>query len=146
MNINRIKLFHHQRYLVSYICFTFVTNKYAINMKTSITSLLMIFCLSILTYAQTPQDRATELKNQAQSSLNQKDYIKARYLFKKAYEAFAARENYPQAIECGVHVSMLYMSEKTFTKKVSNFVVTWINLYGPENKIRRKSFMTSASS
>ena len=43
----------------------------------------MIFCLSILTYAQTPQDRATELKKQAQSSLNQKDYIKARYLFKK---------------------------------------------------------------
>ena len=53
-------------------------------MKTSITSLLMIFCLSILAYAQTPQDRATELKKQAQSSLNQKDYIKARYLFKKA--------------------------------------------------------------
>ena len=47
----------------------------------------MIFCLSILAYAQTPQDRATELKKQAQSSLNQKDYIKARYLFKKAYEA-----------------------------------------------------------
>ena len=66
-------------------------------MKTSITSLLMIFCLSIMAYAQTPQDRATELKKQAQSSLNQKDYIKARYLFKKAYEAFASRENYPQA-------------------------------------------------
>ena len=44
----------------------------------------MIFCLSIMAYAQTPQDRATELKKQAQSSLNQKDYIKARYLFKKA--------------------------------------------------------------
>ena len=43
----------------------------------------MIFCLSIIAYAQTPQDRATELKKQAQSSLNQKDYIKARYLFKK---------------------------------------------------------------
>ena len=104
----------------------------------------MIFCLSILTYAQTPQDRATELKNQAQSSLNQKITSK-RATYSKAYEAFAARENYPQAIECGVR-SMLYMSEKTFTKKVSNFVVTWINLYGPENKIRRKSFMTSASS
>ena len=50
----------------------------------------MIFCLSIMAYAQTPQDRATELKKQAQSSLNQKDYIKARYLFKKAYEAFAS--------------------------------------------------------
>lgn len=29
-----------------------------------------------MAYAQTPQDRATELKKQAQSSLNQKDYIK----------------------------------------------------------------------
>ena len=53
-------------------------------MKTSITSLLIIFCFSILTYAQTPQDRATELKEQAQSSLKQKDYIKARYLFQKS--------------------------------------------------------------
>ena len=40
-----------------------------------------------MAYAQTPQDRATELKKQAQSSLNQKDYIKARYLFKKAYRS-----------------------------------------------------------
>ena len=110
-------------------------------MRKSIIAILMTFCLSIMTYAQTPRDRATELKEQAQSSLNQKDYIKARYLFKKAYEAFATRENYPQAIECGV-----YTSERTFTKKDSNFVVTWTNLYGPESKIKRKSFMTSASS
>ena len=58
-------------------------------MRKSIIAILMTFCLSIMTYAQTPRDRATELKEQAQSSLNQKDYIKARYLFKKAYEAFA---------------------------------------------------------
>ena len=45
----------------------------------------MIFCLSIMAYAQTPQDRATELKKQAQSSLNQKDYIKARYYQSKNY-------------------------------------------------------------
>lgn len=83
-------------------------------MKTSITSLLIIFCFSILTYAQTPQDRATELKEQAQSSLKQKDYIKARYLFKKAYEAFAARENYPQAIECGVQANALYVRENFY--------------------------------
>ena len=74
----------------------------------------MIFCFSILTYAQTPQDRATELKKQAQSSLNQKDYIKARYLFKKAYEAFASRENYPQAIECGVQANALYVRENFY--------------------------------
>ena len=54
-------------------------------MRKSIIAILMTFCLSIMTYAQTPRDRATELKEQAQSSLNQKDYIKARYLFKKAY-------------------------------------------------------------
>ena len=83
-------------------------------MKTSITSLLIIFCFSILTYAQTPQDRATELKEQAQNSLKQKDYIKARYLFKKAYEAFAIRENYPQAIECGVQANALYVRENFY--------------------------------
>ena len=48
-------------------------------MRKSIIAILMTFCLSIMTYAQTPRDRATELKEQAQSSLNQKDYIKARY-------------------------------------------------------------------
>lgn len=83
-------------------------------MKASITSLLIIFCFTILTSAQTPQDRATELKEQAQSSLKQKDYIKARYLFKKAYEAFAARENYPQAIECGVQANALYVRENFY--------------------------------
>lgn len=66
-------------------------------MKTSIVTLLITFCFYLSVYAQAPQDKATELKEQALSSLKQKDYIKARYLFKKAYEAFAARENYPQA-------------------------------------------------
>ena len=39
-------------------------------MRKSIIAILMTFCLSIMTYAQTPRDRATELKEQAQSSLN----------------------------------------------------------------------------
>ena len=97
-----------------------------------------------MAYAQTPQDRATELKKQAQSSLNQKDYIKARYLFKKAYEAFASRENYPQAIECGVQANALYVREN-FYKEDSSFAVTWSSFYGPENRIKRKSFMTCVS-
>lgn len=37
-------------------------------MRKSIIAILMTFCLSIMTYAQTPRDRATELKEQAQSS------------------------------------------------------------------------------
>ena len=55
-------------------------------MKTSIVTLLITFCFYLSVYAQAPQDKATELKEQALSSLKQKDYIKARYLFKKAYE------------------------------------------------------------
>ena len=114
-------------------------------MRKSIIAILMTFCLSIMTYAQTPRDRATELKEQAQSSLNQKDYIKARYLFKKAYEAFATRENYPQAIECGVQANALYVREN-FYKEGFELCRDRTNLYGPESKIKRKSFMTSASS
>ena len=83
-------------------------------MKTSIVTLLITFCFYLSVYAQAPQDKATELKEQALSSLKQKDYIKARYLFKKAYEAFAARENYPQAIECGIQANALYVRENFY--------------------------------
>ncbi len=48
-------------------------------MKTSIVTLLITFCFYLSVYAQAPQDKATELKEQALSSLKQKDYIKARY-------------------------------------------------------------------
>ena len=110
-------------------------------MKTSIVTLLITFCFYLSVYAQAPQDKATELKEQALSSLKQKDYIKARYLFKKAYEAFAVRENYPQAIECGIQANM---SEKTSTKKVSNYAVIWNNSFGQANRSKTKSFMTYA--
>lgn len=83
-------------------------------MKTSIVSILIALCFNVLVHAQTTSNRASELKEQAQSSLNQKDYIKARYLFKKAYEAFAARENYQQAIECGVQANALYVRENYY--------------------------------
>lgn len=112
-------------------------------MKTSIVTLLITFCFYLSVYAQAPQDKATELKEQALSSLKQKDYIKARYLFKKAYEAFAVRENYPQAIECGIQANA-YMSEKTSTKKVSNYAVIWNNSSGQANRSKTKSFMTYA--
>lgn len=86
-------------------------------MKTSIVTLLITFCFYLSVYAQAPQDKATELKEQALSSLKQKDYIKARYLFKKAYEAFAVRENYPQAIECGIQANALYVQRKLLQRR-----------------------------
>lgn len=45
-------------------------------MKTSIVTLLITFCFYLSVYAQAPQDKATELKEQALSSLKQKDYSK----------------------------------------------------------------------
>ena len=38
-------------------------------MKTSIVTLLITFCFYLSVYAQAPQDKATELKEQALSSL-----------------------------------------------------------------------------
>ena len=52
-------------------------------MRKSIIAILMTFCLSIMTYAQTPRDRATELKEQAQSSLNQKRLHQSTLLIQK---------------------------------------------------------------
>lgn len=84
-------------------------------MKTPIVVIIaIIFCFNTLSQAQTAQNRAQELKEQAQNSLSQKDYIKARYLFKKAYEAFAAREDYPQAVECGIKANGLYVRENYY--------------------------------
>ena len=84
-------------------------------MKTPVSIIVIILCFSILSHAQTTKSRAQELKEQAQSSLSQKDYIKARYLFKKAYEAFATREDYPQAVECGIQANGLYIRENFYT-------------------------------
>lgn len=73
----------------------------------------MIFCLSIMAYAQTPQDRATELKNKHKAVLIKRLH-QSTLLIQKAYEAFASRENYPQAIECGVQANALYVRENFY--------------------------------
>lgn len=81
-------------------------------MKKIITILfLAAICLCQSTYAQ---NRADELMKQAQESLAKKEYIKARYLFLQAYNAFAAQEKYDRAVECGVNASTLYHRENYY--------------------------------
>lgn len=81
-------------------------------MKRIITILLAaFFCLCTQAYAQS---RADELMKQAQESLAKKEYIKARYLFLQAYNSFASREEYTQAVECGVNASALYHRENYY--------------------------------
>ena len=72
---------------------------------------LAAFCLCNQVYAQ---DRAGELMKQAQENLAKKEYIKARYLFLQAYNAFASQEKYAQAVECGVNASALYHRENYY--------------------------------
>lgn len=81
-------------------------------MKKIITILfLAAICLCQSTYAQ---NRADELMKQAQESLAKKEYIKARYLFLQAYNAFASQEKYDRAVECGVNASTLYHRENYY--------------------------------
>lgn len=62
--------------------------------------LSLVLCLSTVTFAQSTS-RADELMQQAQTNLKQKEYIKARYLFLQAYNAFSSQEKYDKAVECG---------------------------------------------
>lgn len=56
-------------------------------MKISTLILTILVCFSTIVDAQGTQNRANELMKQAQSSLEQKEYTKARYLFIQAYGA-----------------------------------------------------------
>lgn len=72
---------------------------------------MAFLCLCTQAYAQ---DRADELMKQAQENLAKKEYIKARYLFLQAYNAFASQEKYAEAVECGVNASALYHRENYY--------------------------------
>jgi signal transduction histidine kinase len=82
-------------------------------MKISVVFLTAILCLYpiVRMNAQIPQNKASELMKLGKSSLEQKEYTKARYLFKQAYGLFAAQDNYGQAIECGLQTGALYTRE-----------------------------------
>ena len=62
----------------------------------SIIILIIGFCVSLQA-----QDNADNFKRQAQSSFENKDYTKARYLYIQAYKEYANEGKATQAIECG---------------------------------------------
>lgn len=72
---------------------------------------LAAFCLCSEAYSQ---NRADELMKQAQESLAKKEYIKARYLFLQAYNAFSSQENYDKAVDSGINASALYHRENYY--------------------------------
>lgn len=83
-------------------------------MRTPITWFFIAFFMSTFSYAQTTENKANEWMKQAESNLKQKEYTKARYLFKMAYSAFAAQDKYAKAIECGTQTASLYSRENYY--------------------------------
>lgn len=79
--------------------------------KIIFTVFLVTLCFYDQTYAQS---RADELMKQAQESLASKEYIKARYLFLQAYNAFSTQDKYEKAVECGINASALYHRENYY--------------------------------
>ena len=79
--------------------------------KILIIGLVAAFCLGGHSHAQ---DRAADLMKQAQENLDKHSYITARYLFLKAYNAFAAEDHYEQAVICGVNACALYHRENYY--------------------------------
>lgn len=60
------------------------------------------------------QSRGDNLQREADSALEQKEYVKARYHYLKAYEAFAKEQNADKAVPAAVNVSALYHRENYY--------------------------------
>ena len=75
----------------------------------SIIILIIGFCVSLQA-----QDNADNFKRQAQSSFENKDYMRARNLYIQAYKEYANEGKATQAIECGTQAASLYYRENNY--------------------------------
>lgn len=76
--------------------------------------LLLIIVLAAAGNAAVAQSNAAAYKKQAQTFLDNKEYIKARYYFLQAYNSFAQHNDMANAVECGVKASALYHRENYY--------------------------------
>ena len=75
----------------------------------------VLFLIILCFYSQSQaQNRADELMKQAQENLAKKEYIKARYLYLQAFNAFSSQDKYDKAVDCGVNASALYHRENYY--------------------------------
>lgn len=68
-------------------------------------------CFCTLIHAD---NKANDFKKQAENSLEQKDFTKARYLYLQAYKAFSEEGDYAQAINSGTKATYLYYRENYY--------------------------------
>lgn len=78
-----------------------------------LTQLLIALCVCLST-SLSAQNRADDFMKQAQHSLTEKEYTKARYLFIQAYRAYADKAAYAQAVAAGTQATYLYYRENYY--------------------------------
>lgn len=79
--------------------------------------LSLVLCLCPVMQAQ---NTTNQFMTQAQSSLEKKDYTKARYLFLQAYKSLSQKGDYKQAIDAGTQAA-IYIIARIITKRHSIF-------------------------
>lgn len=78
--------------------------------------LLILIALCYPTLPIAAQGKGDDLRKQAQENLADKEYIRARYLFLQAYNAYADEAKYEPAVACGVQASALYHRENYYNE------------------------------
>ena len=91
--------------------------------------LLLSFMLCFYPVTQA-QNTTNQFMTQAQSSLEKKDYTKARYLFLQAYKSLSQQGDYKQAIDAGTQAAYLYYRENYYQeafdlcRQMNQFILT----------------------
>lgn len=74
-------------------------------------SILLIAIAALASYAESLGDN---LRSQADEALAAQEYIKARYMYLKAYEAYVREARTAEAVPCAVNVASLYHRENYY--------------------------------
>lgn len=77
--------------------------------------LFTLIIIAISFVSSFAQSTGNDYLKKAEEALSAKEYIKARYLYLKAYQAFAANSNIDAAIPCAVNVAALYHRENYYS-------------------------------
>ncbi len=83
-------------------------------MKRTVFAFAILLFIGITTSAQTTTNAALSFKTQAEESLKQQNNAKASAQFKRAYELYLQKGDYPNAIWCGVQSSISTPRESIF--------------------------------
>ncbi len=107
-------------------------------MKRKVFTFAILLFIGISISAQTSSDAALSFKTQAEENLKQQNNVRASSQFKRAYELYLAKGDYPNAIWCGVQSSILTPRESIFKESFDFCREMEAALLEGENKLNKK--------